>query len=153
MPWIQTSEIFQNIEMIPEIRIMPVEHTMDQQTLTDYVIRELGKSRRRSDVVMDVCERTGMNWQAAQKFVYQVEFENRKKVVVRQSPLAIIFGVSFVVGGLAVALLSGFVALQGVNIPYGGIPYGGNVAGLILGALLIAGGVIGLWETLQKFLR
>ncbi|GAB4580921.1 MAG: hypothetical protein Fur0022_36650 [Anaerolineales bacterium] len=125
---------------------------MDDEELTDYVICELGKLRRKSDVVMEVCERTGMEWQAAQKFVYQVEFDNRKKVAARQSPLAIIFGVGFVLGGLILALVSLVATLQGINLHYQGIPYVGNLAGVGFGVVLIAGGVIGLWETIQKFL-
>jgi hypothetical protein len=34
----------------------------EEQELTAFVIRELGKHRRRRDIVMDVCERTGMDW-------------------------------------------------------------------------------------------
>ncbi|HNB50857.1 MAG TPA: hypothetical protein PK530_02890 [Anaerolineales bacterium] len=123
---------------------------MNHKQLTQYIIRELGKQRRRSDVVMDVCERTGMDWPAAQKLVYQVEFDNRQKVAIRQSPLAIIFGVSFVAGGLGLVLLCVFATLLGYSITYRGVPYVGNVAGIIVGILLIAGGVIGLWDTIQK---
>ena len=123
---------------------------MNHEQLTQYVIRELGKHRRRSDVVMDVCERTGMDWPAAQKFVYSVEFDNRQKVAVRQSPLAIIFGVSFLLGGFALVLMSVFATLQGYSLTYRGVPYSGNITGVITGILLIAGGVIGLWETIQK---
>ncbi|NUM44621.1 MAG: hypothetical protein HUU38_07925 [Anaerolineales bacterium] len=125
---------------------------MDEQALTDFVIRELGKHRRRSDVVMDVCERTGMDWPTAQKFVYQVEFDNRKVVAARQSPLAVIFGAAFVLGGFALALVSVIATAQGISIHYRGIPYVGNMAGLVFGVLLIAGGVLGLWETIRKFM-
>lgn len=125
---------------------------MKDQELHNFVVRELGKGRRRSDVTMDVCERTGMDWQTAQKFVYQVAFERRKEVAARQSPLAIIFGVSFIVGGLGMALLSVFATLQGLVISYQGVPYVGNISGVVLGMLLIAGGVIGLWDTIKQFM-
>jgi len=125
---------------------------MDDQELTEFVIRELGKHRRRSDVVTDVCERTGMDWPVAQKFVYQIEFKNRKQVAARQSPLAIIFGVSFILGGLALALASAIATLQGISFHYQGIPYVGNAAGIGFGIVLLAGGVIGLWDTIKNFL-
>ena len=125
---------------------------MDDQELTDYVIRELGKSRRRSDVVMEVCERTGMDWQAAQKFVYQVAFENRKSVAARQSPIVLITGVGFVLGGLILALGSAVITVQGISIHYQGVPYAGNIAGIGFGILLIAGGVLGLWDTIKTFM-
>ena len=125
---------------------------MDDPELTAFVIRELGKHRRRSDIVMEVCELNGMDWQAAQKFVYQVAFYNRKSVTARQSPLAIISGAAFVFGGLLLALGSAVAAIQGNNIHYQGIPYLGNVAGIGFGILLSAGGVIGLWDTIKKFI-
>lgn len=125
---------------------------MNQEELTDFVVRELGKQRRHSDVVMDVCERTGMDWKTAQKFVYQVAFDNRKRVAARQSPLAIIFGIAFVVGGLALALISVIATIQGISIHYRGVPYVGNILGVGFGVLLLAGGVIGLWDTIQQFM-
>lgn len=125
---------------------------MQEQELHDFVVRELGKSRRRSDVVMEVCERTGMNWQEAQKFVYQVAFDKRKEVAARQSPLAIIFGIGFVVGGFAMVVLTLIATVQGISIDYRGVPYVGNLGGLGFGLLLISGGVIGLWDTLKQFM-
>jgi len=125
---------------------------MDKQEMTDFVIRELGKHRRRSDIVMEVCERTGMDWQAAQKFVYQVAFESRQRVAARQSPLAIIFGAALVLGGLLLALGGAVTTVQGNSISYWGIPYAGNIAGVGFGIVLIAGGVIGLWDTIKTFM-
>ena len=125
---------------------------MDEKVIAEFIVRELGKHRRRSDIVMEVCERTGMDWQDAQKLVYQVAFENRKSVAARQSPLAIIFGVAFVLGGLVLALVSAIATVQGISIHYQGIPYAGNIAGVGFGVLLIAGGVIGLWDTIKSFL-
>jgi hypothetical protein len=125
---------------------------MDDPELTTFVIYELGKNRRRSDIVMEVCERTGMDWQAAQKLVYEVAFDNRKNVAARKSPLAIIFGVAFVFGGLALALGSVMATVQGVSLTYQGIPFAGNIAGIGFGTVLIAGGVIGLWDTLKEFM-
>lgn len=125
---------------------------MKDQELQNFIVRELGKSRRRSDVVMDVCERTGMDWQEAQKFVYQVAMDNHKKVAARKSPLAVIFGVSFVVGGFAIALISLIATIQGISIDYRGVPYVGNLGGIGFGLLLLAGGVIGLWDTLKQFM-
>ena len=124
----------------------------EERELTTFVIRELGKHRRRSDIVMDVCERTGMEWPAAQRLVYQIAFDHRKKVAARQSPLAIIFGVGFVVGGFALALFSAILILLEINLHYEGISYAGNIAGIGFGVILMAGGIIGLWDTIQQLM-
>lgn len=128
------------------------EAGMDEQELTDFVIREIGRHRRHSDVVAEVCERAGMEWREAQKFVYQVAYDHRKRVAARQSPLVLIIGGAFVVGGLGLALGGAVVTIRGVNLYYEGIPYVGNVLGVGLGILLVAGGALGLWEEIKKFL-
>jgi hypothetical protein len=81
-----------------------------------------------------------------------VAFENQKHVAARQSPLAVIFGVAFVLGGLALALGGTVLIAQGVGVNDEGIPYSGNIAAVVFGIVLIAGGVIGLWETIKKFM-
>ncbi len=124
---------------------------MEHEQIAQFVVEELGKHRRRSDVVMEVCERTGWDWPRAQKFVYQVAYERRKAVAARQSPLVIVFGVTFVIGGLLLALLSALTALTGISIDVEGVPFLGNVMGVGIGIVLIAGGAIGLWQKIKTF--
>lgn len=125
---------------------------MDKEEMTQFVIRELGKHRRRSDIVMDICEQTGMDWQAAQRFVYQVGYDARKSIAARQSPLAIIFGIAFIAGGLGMALIGIIATARGLSLHYQGIPYAGNIGGVFFGMNLIAGGVIGLWDTIKTWM-
>ena len=60
---------------------------MNQQEATDFVIRELGKHRQRNDIIQKLCEDVGMNWSQAEKFMRQVEAENKSAIALKQSPL------------------------------------------------------------------
>jgi len=76
---------------------------MDQNTATQYVIRELGRHTQRNDIIMRLCEQLKCSWPDAEKFIRYVEQNNRKAITVRQSPLLILIGIGTVIAGLATA--------------------------------------------------
>ena len=69
-----------------------------------YVIAEFARHRKRSDIVMSLCERTGADWQEAQRFVAQVSAENHTRINARKNILIIPMGIGAVVLGLLLTL-------------------------------------------------
>ena len=73
--------------------------------LEKYVVGELTKNRKRSDIVMTICERTGADWSEAQRFVGQVSAEQHTTINARKNRLiipmcigAIVLGFVFTIG-------------------------------------------------------
>lgn len=98
---------------------------MDPATLSESVVRDLARHRGRNDIIMDVCNSTGMDWKQAEAFVGQVEQSNRQRIAGRQAPLLVILAAIGIIGGLsdvigiAYATMSGSIMFfPGVPIPY-----------------------------------
>lgn len=121
--------------------------------LTDFIVRELGKHRRRSDITADVCERSGLAWAEAQRLVYQVAYEQRKQVAQRQSPLVLFLGFGLIAAGVFLAAAGVATLVGGISFPLNRVPYLGNLVAVGFGVVLIAGGVIGVWERIKTFLE
>ena len=89
---------------------------MDQNTATQYVIRELGRHTQRNDIIMRLCEQLKCSWPEAEKFVRHVEQNNRKAIAARQSPLLILIGIGTVLVGLATAAYGLYELTHGVLV-------------------------------------
>ena len=76
---------------------------MDQSVATQYVIHELGRQTPRNDIILRLCEQLKCSWPDAEKFIRNVEQNNRKAIAARQSPLLILIGLGTVLVGLATA--------------------------------------------------
>jgi hypothetical protein len=127
---------------------------MTGNDLTKFIVRERGKRRSRNDIIVSVCERSGMQWRAAERFVIQVLDEYRDKVTGRYDRLILVIGIATIVGGLWFSAAMVYATLEGLDIGYGfyvgfipiPIPYVGNLALIGLGLLAAAGGAAGiLW--------
>ncbi len=68
--------------------------------LEKFILNELGKNAREGDVVLQVVEKTGMNYRQAQRLVSRVGAKNYKKVTTRQNCLIIPLALLFLVAGL-----------------------------------------------------
>ncbi len=126
-----------------------MEHQEDE--LAEFIVKQISKHRRRSDIVFDVSEMTGMDYREAQKLVYQVAYEQRKSIAARQSPILVFFGVVFIVGGillLVYALIPPLVALSNGEAY---IPAVSSIYLIGFGITLIVGGIAGLWQTIRGF--
>lgn len=128
---------------------------MNRQEATDFVVSELSKHRHRNDIIMDLCKRTGGSWGQVQRFVQQVESENRQSIAARQSPILLVTGVFIVLTGLALVVYVGIATLRGTifffpSIP---IPYLGNLSIFVTGSAMTGGGIIGVLRAIRPFLR
>jgi hypothetical protein len=128
----------------------------ENSELETVILNELGKNKRNSDIVMMVCEQTGLNWNQAQRIVARIESKNRKKLSARQNrillPLiiaAIVFGVLLTASGVFEYYQSvqGFV--QGNQIP-DQVAIRDGFWAISVGSLMLLGGIAGLIIVLLK---
>jgi hypothetical protein len=125
-------------------------------------VGELAKNRKRSDIVMAICERTGAHWSEVQRFVGQVNAEQRTKINSRKNILivpmcigAIILGFVFTIGTAypMLYLVTGrWAEFYSMTRSMSSLSDYINAAPYIFGTgiVLIAGGIIGLVLALQS---
>lgn len=112
-----------------------------------YVLKELRRNRKRSDIVMVICERTGIEWSHAQRFVGQVEAEHYAKIRASQQFWVIPVGILFIVGGLALGILSALSFLSYFDYrftPVIPVTLEASAGLFLLGIGLLAGGIVGI---------
>jgi hypothetical protein len=150
-----------SLEPTPEV-FSPTKKiaAFDDPDLTKYVLGELSRHRKRSDVVMSICERTGAEWSEAQRFVGKVAVEQRGLINARKNMLVIPFGIGTILLGvfLSISSANGFIYYMSalldfeytpLNLPsvtsleYSPIAFG-------IGIVMIAGGAIGIFLGLRS---
>ena len=129
---------------------------MNDEELTNMIIKELGKHHDRQEVVQKVCENSTLGWGDAEKFINEVEAQNRRKIAVRQGPLLIFLSIGSLVIGLGllvynmevlVAIFSSDLMQQILSLRSGYY----RLAGLVTGLAMTVGGFYGVWTTLTSF--
>ena len=124
---------------------------MDPAKLAEQVIQELARHRSRNDIILSICQTTGMKWAEAERFIHQVEINQGETIAARQRPLLVMLALAGVLGGLiasvgmVLATVDGWIVLF-LNFP---IPYLGNVVYFALGVLATVGSFIGLRSALR----
>ncbi len=118
---------------------------MQQEEITNYIIRELGKHHNPNDIALALCEKTNMPWMEAQHLVQQVQSHHHQDIAARQSLAATILSVIFLLIGGAATWVSIWALSQG-------IVNRASMMGLIFGLAIFLGGIRGLWKWLDKFL-
>jgi hypothetical protein len=125
---------------------------MDPATLTEHVVRDLSRHRSRNDILMSICNASGMDWTEAQRFLHQVEQNQGEAIAARRRPLLVIMSLVAIVGGLltaggvVIATLDGWIVFL-LQLP---IPYLGNVVYFSLGVLAFVGGLVGLQSAMKR---
>ncbi len=125
---------------------------MDPAELTESVVRDLSRRRSRNDLILSVCQASGMDWVEAERFIRQVEANQGPMIARRQRPLLVSLALAGIVGGLigsvgvVLATLDGWIILF-LNLP---VPYLGNVVLFGLGILVTAGGFAGLRSAMTR---
>lgn len=125
---------------------------MDPATLTEHVVRDLSRHRSRNDILLSICNASGMDWTEAQRFLHQVELNQGDKIAARRRPLMIVMSLVAIVGGLlaaggvVIATLDGWIVFL-LKLP---IPYLGNVVYFSLGVLTFVGGLVGLQSAMKR---
>lgn len=120
---------------------------MNQQDAIDFVVGELGKHRSADEVTRLLTERVGCPWDEAQQFVHHVQFQQRTRIAVHQSPLLILLAIVTIVSGLA---LSGYYG-SGIyfRLRMHALPGYGQFVYTFMGLAMILGACIGLWQSIR----
>ena len=129
--------------------------TEEQAALEKFVLKELLRNKERSDIIMEACEITGMNWADAQRLVARIATQNRKKLNLRQNMVIIPMSITAVLAGLTLTIAAASelynlaVAVTGAQQFYGNPRAPGNILYLLgLGVILFLGGAAGLIRAL-----
>jgi len=134
----------------------------EQKEVEEYILRELKKQRKQNDVIMGVCQMTGLHWRHAQKLVAMVTVHNQKNLVTSQNlviiPLAVIVtlaGIILVLASVNEMLIIKDLLIDPSTVTPEQIDYFSETGQQALwafgiGAVLALGGVIGLFMAVRK---
>lgn len=119
---------------------------MDPARLTETVVQDLARHRGRNDIILHLCNITGMDWKQAEAFVQQVERTQGQRIAGRQAPLLLVLAGVAIIGGLSTVVAMVDATLDGtiIFLPSLPIPYLGNAVYFGLGVLGVGGGLLGL---------
>ena len=124
--------------------------------LAAFVVRQLGKHAERNDLIFELCHIAGLSWEQASRFVQQVEDQNRSRIALRQSPVLLVFAIGTFIGGLALLFISipfllNLAQTQSLDLLTLRRSYR-MVMAFGTGLAMIAGSVLGSWQTLRAVL-
>jgi hypothetical protein len=130
---------------------------MNNEELTNLIIKELGKHRERQDIVAKICEQSQLGWSEAEQLVAQVEAQNKRKIAARQGPFLVFVSIGTLVLGIGL-LAYNFELLVGIfnkdllqqilSIQSGYY----KLAALITGLGMTVGGLYGIWNAVASLL-
>jgi hypothetical protein len=128
-----------------------------------FVLQRLASNRKTSDTVLEVCERTGLGWDEAQRLVSHIAAKNHKALAAKQNWAPMIFSIiALVVGGLLI--FAGISEAYNIYIELQGTHSGEELVmkaasreflrrtfwALVTGGALLLGGAIGLFIALRR---
>jgi len=129
---------------------------MNDEELTNKIIKELGKHHDRQEIVRKICEQSSLSWSEAERLVEEVESQNRRKIAVRQGPLLMLLSIGSLILGIGllaynmeilVAIFHADLMQQILSLQSGYY----RLAGLLTGVGMIIGGFYGVWTTMGSF--
>ncbi len=72
----------------------------DDALLTEYIIQQLGKHVSHNDLIYDICQRTGRDWNNVSTLIAAVEQTHATKIARKQSPVLLIIALGLLIGGI-----------------------------------------------------
>jgi len=129
---------------------------MNNEELTNLIIKELGKHHDRKAIVHKVCEEGKLNWSEAERLIAEVETHNKRKIAARQGPFLILVSIGTLVLGIGllaynmevlVSIFNRDLLQQILSLQSGYY----RLAGLITGLGMTIGGLYGAWTALASF--
>ena len=130
---------------------------MNQDEITNLVIKELGKNRDRQEIVRKICEATTLNWGEVENLILEVESQNRRKIAAKRGPLLIFISIGTLLLGIALLIYNMEVLMaifnrdllgQVLSLQSGYY----RLLSLVTGLSMTIGGLYGVWTTLGSFL-
>ena len=131
---------------------------MKKEEAINYVIQELGKHKSQNDIIVALCQQTGMAWSQAEGFVNQVQAEHQHDISSRQSPLLIGISVGLIIVGLGLIFSNVDYFMGLFNQDAMGLALSARSAVIRIGSILTGlgmavGGSIGLREPISELLN
>jgi hypothetical protein len=130
---------------------------MNNEELTQFIVKELSKHHDRGEIVRKICEQTTLSWSEAERTIAEVESQNKRKIASRQGPLLIFMSIATLVIGIGLlayniellfAIFNSDLMTQILSLQSGYY----RLAGLVTGVGMIIGGLYGSWNVLASFL-
>ena len=81
-------------------------HLLNPEELDAWIVDQLVIHSSRDDIILEVCNRTGMDWNHAEARVQAVELYRAEQIRRRRSPLWILLGVAIMIGGIVLIGIS-----------------------------------------------
>jgi len=132
--------------------IIKPQKEIDTEELSKFVVQELTRQRRQSDIVGIICQRTGWHWDEAQRYVARSRTTHHGEISKSQNRFMIPVSIVFIIGGVLLLIWS-IYALADYYLGFTAVDRTTTLAAdlipLVLGALvtsfgIIAGGIFGL---------
>lgn len=123
--------------------------------ITDLIIRKMGSHSSRNEIIIAICEKSGLDWTDAEKLIQQVEEEHHGKIATRQSPVLIFISILTIIGGAGLLIygimffLGFYQAETGQRVLLLGAGYL-RILSMVAGLGMLGGGLYGLWNTFSS---
>ena len=73
---------------------------MNNEDLSNMIIKDLGRHHDRQEIVRKICEQTNLSWSEAENLIAEVEAQNRRKIATRQGPLLMFLSIGSLLLGI-----------------------------------------------------
>lgn len=127
---------------------------MKREDAVNFVVQALGKHQDKNEVIMALCQQTGMNWKQAEQFIKQVEVDHKSTITSRQTPLFIVMGITFIVigCGLLIANIQFFITIlqsdpSEIALAVRSAYF--RIGSVVTGFGMVIGGIVGLWRAIS----
>lgn len=123
--------------------------------ITNLIVNKLGKNQSRNEIIIAVCEKSGLDWTEAEHLIEQVEEEHHRTIATRQSPVLIFISAVTIIAGVG---LLGYGLLFFVDffqlditeqvflLRTGYL----RIISMVTGVGMVGGGGYGLWRTFSS---
>jgi ABC-type xylose transport system permease subunit len=119
---------------------------MDNAEITQYIVDNLKNNRDENDIIMTICESTGMDWSQAEALMKDVRSENSIEIETPNNNRIIFLGSVFIFVGIALSVGMVMGTLQGMVIYLHRVPYLGNAFIFGTGVCMAIGGIVGIYK-------
>jgi hypothetical protein len=129
---------------------------MNDEELTQLIIKEIGRHSDRQAVIQKVCEASSLNWGEADRLIANVQSQHKGKIATRQGPFLLIISIATLLLGIGLIAYNMELILAIVHRDLLGQVMGlqsgyYRLASLVTGIGMTIGGLYGAWTTLASF--
>jgi hypothetical protein len=90
---------------------------MDNNELSAHIVKQLAEAEEVDDVIFDVCQLTGYDWDTAKALVAQVQQDREPEIVKKQFPLMFAVALIIFLGGLLLVSYGLYALVRRQTVP------------------------------------